>query len=47
MLFSVESREGVSLGHVDAIEAMRFRGELASQIRRVPPGTQVEIKLPE
>ena len=45
-LFSVESREGVSLGHVDAIEAMRFRGELARQIRNLPPGTQFRLDLP-
>jgi hypothetical protein len=44
-LFTPESREGVSLGHVDAVEAMRFRGQLASQVRRLPPGSRVEIKL--
>jgi hypothetical protein len=46
-LAAAESREEVSLGHVDALEAMRFRGQLAAQIRRLPPGTRVEIKLEE
>ena len=44
-LFAAESRDGVSVGHVDAVEAMRFRGELARQIRNVPAGTQVKIDL--
>jgi hypothetical protein len=41
----VESREGVEIGHVDAIEAMRFRGQLAARLRELPPGTRVEIDL--
>ncbi|MSP61151.1 MAG: SMI1/KNR4 family protein [Myxococcales bacterium] len=44
-LFSVEAAEGVDLGHVDAIEAMRFRGALAVQLQGLPPGTQVKIDL--
>jgi hypothetical protein len=44
-LFSVESREGVEIGHVDAIEAMRFRGQLALQVRDMPSGTQVKIEI--
>src|SRR5207245_2538015 len=44
-LFSVEAREGVSVGQVDAVEAMRFRGQLARQIKDLPAGTQVKIEL--
>ena len=42
-LAAIESREGVSVGHVDAVEAMRFRGQLAERLGALPPGTQVEI----
>ena len=44
-LFSPEAQAGVSIGHVDGIEAMRFRGQLARQIRELPPGTRVRIDL--
>lgn len=44
-LSTVESRTGVSVGHVDALEAMRFRGQLARQVRDLPAGTQVRIDL--
>ncbi len=44
-LFSVEARDGVSIGHVDAVEAMRFRGELARQIAGLPTGTQIKIEI--
>ncbi|HZU81857.1 MAG TPA: SMI1/KNR4 family protein [Polyangiaceae bacterium] len=44
-LFTPESRDGVSLGHVDAVEAMRFRGQLASRVRGLPPGSRVRIDL--
>ena len=44
-LFSVESREGVTIGHVDAVEAMRFRGQLARQVRGMPTGARVRIEL--
>lgn len=45
-LFSLEAAEGVTVGHVDALEAMRFRGDLASKISGLPTGTQVKITLP-
>lgn len=44
-LFSVEAAEGVSVGHVDAVEAMRFRGDLARQLSGLPTGTQVRVDL--
>ena len=44
-LATVESRDGVEIGHVDAVEAMRFRGQLASQVARAPRGTPVRIDL--
>lgn len=44
-LCTAESSRGVSLGHVDAVEAMRFRGELARQIRHLPTGARVEVDL--
>ena len=44
-LFSLESKEGVEVGHVDAVEAMRFRGELALQIKDLPSGTRVKIEV--
>jgi SMI1 / KNR4 family (SUKH-1) len=44
-LFSLESKEGVEVGHVDAVEAMRFRGQLARQIRGLPSGTRVKIEV--
>jgi hypothetical protein len=44
-LFSPESQEAVDIGHVDAVEAMRFRGSLARQIRDLPVGTRVAIHL--
>lgn len=46
-LFSPESREGVTVGAVDAVEAMRFRGQLATRIRDLPPGSRLEIKIEE
>ena len=46
-LAAVESRDGVSVGHVDAVEAMRFRGQLALRLAALPAGTQVEIDLPD
>ena len=46
-LFSVESRAGVEIGHVDAVEAMRFRGQLALQVRDLPGGTQIKIEIDE
>lgn len=42
-----ESREGVSVGHVDALEAMRFRGQLAARLRQLPPGARLELEFPE
>jgi hypothetical protein len=42
---AVESRDGVTVGVVDAVEAMRVRGELARQIGHLPPGTQVRIDI--
>jgi hypothetical protein len=44
-LCTAESHESVEVGHVDAVEAMRFRGQLAAQIRGLPEGTRVEIKI--
>jgi hypothetical protein len=44
-LFSVEAEQGVQVGHVDAVEAMRFRGGLAVQVRDLAPGTQVKIEV--
>jgi hypothetical protein len=32
---------------VDAVEAMRFRGELARQLARLPMGSRVKIEIPE
>jgi hypothetical protein len=46
-LFSVEAKDGVSIGDVDAVEAMRARGQLARQIRDLPPGTQIKITVEE
>lgn len=46
-LSTVESREGVSVGHVDAREAMRFRGQLAARLRELPIGSQLAVELPE
>ena len=42
-LFSVEARDGVEIGHVDAVEAMRVRGQLARQASALPPGTQIRV----
>ena len=39
--------EGVTIGHVDAIEAMRFRGSLAQQLSQMPQGSRVKIEIPE
>jgi len=44
-LSTVESRAGVSIGHVDAVEAMRFRGQLAGQLGGLAPGTRVRLEL--
>jgi hypothetical protein len=44
-LCTVESREGVTVGPVDAVEAMRFRGSLALQLRNLPPGSRVSIEI--
>lgn len=44
-LCTVESRHDVSIGHVDAIEAMCFRGQLARQLRAAPPGARVRIEI--
>ena len=44
-LCTAESREDVTIGHVDAIEAMRFRGQLALQLRAMPPGSRVKIEI--
>ncbi len=46
-LFSVEAKDGVEIGQVDAVEAMRYRGQLARQIQGLPPGTQIRIVLDE
>jgi hypothetical protein len=46
-LSAVEAREGVSVGHVDALEAMCFRARLAARLREVPPGTPLQLALPE
>ena len=42
-LCTIESKSDVTIGHVDAVEAMRFRGDLARQLRDLPPGTRVRI----
>jgi hypothetical protein len=42
-LFSPEAQGGVTLGRVDAIEAMRCRGQLAERFRGQRPGTRIEI----
>ncbi len=42
-LASVEARDGVTVGHADALEAMRFRGQLARQIAALPNGSQIEL----
>lgn len=42
-LATVEARDGVTVGVVDAVEAMRARGALARQIGHLPPGTQVRV----
>jgi hypothetical protein len=44
-LCTVESQEGVTVGQVDAVEAMRFRGSLALQLRNLPPGARVAIEI--
>jgi SMI1/KNR4 family protein SUKH-1 len=44
-LCTVESRQGVTVGQVDAVEAMRFRGSLALQLRNLPPGARVAIEI--
>lgn len=45
-LFSVEARAGeVEVGHVDAAEAMRYRGQLASKLRDLPEGTRIELQI--
>ena len=46
-LFSVEAEQGVTIGVVDALEAMRFRGALAAQIHGLPTGTRVKIEIGE
>jgi hypothetical protein len=46
-LATVEARDGVSIGPVDAVEAMRVRGQLARQIGHLAPGTQVRIDIDE
>jgi hypothetical protein len=40
-------QEGVTVGHVDAVEAMRFRGDLARQLHHLPVGARVKIEIPE
>jgi hypothetical protein len=44
-LAAAEAHEGVSVGHVDALEAMRFRGQLASRLRDLPAGSRVRLDL--
>jgi hypothetical protein len=46
-LATVEARDGVTVGPVDAVEAMRVRGQLARQIGHLAPGTQVRIEIDE
>lgn len=44
--FAFEGEYAVSNLHaVDAVEAMRFRGDMATQMADVPPGTKVRIEL--
>ena len=44
-LCTVESLQGVEVGHVDAVEAMRFRGQLARTLHHLPLGTRVKIEV--
>ena len=46
-LATLEARDGVTIGPVDAVEAMRARGQLARQIAHLVPGTQVRIEIEE
>lgn len=39
--------EMANVGDIDAVEAMRFRGDLWNQIKDVPPGASIELEITE